>query len=161
MYLRRCRGTAVLLSAAAGPGIQVPSCTFLHRVAGDGCWALLRRRARKMLSLCWRRLALWLCFLDVLWSLGWWRWAFVLVSRHVPHSIVILQLGTALLDVFVTLASPFLRLYQSALNSVIPAGSICGTGQGYSGVLVSFSRRASVQNFKGACHELSLFSELS
>ena len=39
-------------------------------------------------------------------------------SRHVFHSIVILQLGTALLDVFVTLASPFLRLYQSALNSV-------------------------------------------
>jgi hypothetical protein len=89
MYLRRCRGTAVLLSAAAGPGIQVPSCTFLHRVAGDGCWVLLRRRARrKMLSLCWGRLALWLCFLDVLWSLGWWRWAFVLVSRHVFHSIV-------------------------------------------------------------------------
>jgi hypothetical protein len=55
------------------------------------------------------------------------------------------------------LASPFLRLYRSALNSVVPAESIRGTGQGHSRVLVSSPRRTSVQDFKGACRELSLF----
>ncbi|KAH8755949.1 hypothetical protein F5882DRAFT_385186 [Hyaloscypha sp. PMI_1271] len=147
--------------------IQVPSCIFFGTGTGGlrgwllGASSAACKKKNALCCLCSRRLALWLCFLDVLWSLGWWRWAFVLVSRHFFHSIVILQLGRALLDVFVTLASPFLRLYQSALNSVIPAESIRGTGQGHSRFLVSSPRRMSVQDFKGACRELSLFSVVS
>jgi hypothetical protein len=142
MYLRRYGGS---LERSCWPGIPCPSTVLYFFFPGlVGCvgWLLgassaARKKENALCCICLRRLALWLCFLDVLWILGWWRWAFVLVSRHVFHSIVILQLGTAPLDVFVTLASPFLRLYRSALNSVVPAESIRGTGQGHSRVLVS------------------------